>query len=63
MHNIPSPIDREVGRIREEAREGEYGSMIPSPFTSDPQCSAVFKFGGLLRLLNINLIKQDNPIL
>ena len=24
--------------------------------------SAVFKFGGLLRLLNINLIKQDKPI-
>ena len=24
--------------------------------------SAVFKFGGLLSLLNINLIKQDKPI-
>ena len=24
--------------------------------------SAVFKFGGLLRLLDINLIKQDKPI-
>ena len=24
--------------------------------------SAVFKFGGLLRLLNINLSKQDKPI-
>ena len=53
MHNINAPQTKDIKKFRQANLRDDF--LVTSH-------SAVFKFGGLLCLLDINLTKQDKPI-